>query len=208
MKCTVYWGSNGFVVVPNCVLASRDAERKYGPLLECAHVETDGLDPVLAEDIGLAIDQRTYACVGPDLALHLSYKPIQPLPLPYGFHWERYDESRTSQPMLLMCGWYPPVLVAELMPMGAHGGWMIITSSHKAWAFRGLRVAPTHDAAMHFIAAWAGGCAWALRSEILRSPAVMTAARLSSAKRRRPAAAAATSQRRRDMQSNGGTAGV
>ncbi|HEY1140831.1 MAG TPA: hypothetical protein VGE88_11565 [Lysobacter sp.] len=177
MKCTVYWGSNGFVVVPNCVLASRDAERRHGPLLECGFIETDDLDSTLAEDIGLAIDQSTYACVGPDLALHLSYRPLHALPLPYGFRWQSYDEDQPSQPMLLMCGTHPPVLVAELMPMGEHGGWMVITGSHKAWAFRGLRVAQTHAVAMHFIAAWAGMHATAVRSEILRSPVAIAAAR-------------------------------
>ena len=172
MKCTVYWGSGGgFVVVPDCVVASREAERRFGPLMECARIDTDGLDERLAEDIGLAVDERTYACAGAELALHASYKPTESLPLPYGFKWESCGESANEQPLLLRCGTHPPVLVAELMPVGPKGGWIAITNCHKTWAFRGLRVAQTHMAAMHFIVAWANANALVLRGEILKSPA-------------------------------------
>ena len=100
----------------------------------------------------------------------MSYKALQPLPLPYGFRWECYDGTRDNQPMLLKCGWYPPVLLAELMPLGERGGWIVITNSHKAWAFRGLRVAQTRMAALHFTVAWASMNASMLRNEILRAP--------------------------------------
>ena len=94
MNCTVFWGNNGFVVVPDCLQASVEAEHRHGPLCACARLRTDRLDAPLAERLAAAIDRRSYSCIGADLALHGDYTPTAPLPLPYGFSWQgRDDES-------------------------------------------------------------------------------------------------------------------
>lgn len=194
MNCTVFWGNNGFVVVPDCLQASVEAEHRHGPLCACARLRTDRLDAPLAERLAAAIDRRSYSCIGADLALHGDYTPTAPLPLPYGFSWQGRDDESADEPLLLRCGSRPPVLVAELMPVGARGGWIAITSCHKAWAFRGKHVACKRAAAVHFIAAWANLNASRLRSEILRPP--VEPPRPSASLRQRAADLAAWSRRR------------
>lgn len=167
MKCTVYWADEGLIFVPDCMLASREAERRYGPLLFCATFETEGLASDLAELVEREMDQRSFALIGVDLALRLGYEPKNMLPLPHGFRWQEEDWWQTHEELALLCGRLPPVAVASLRPISHRGGWEVVTNAHKAWPFRGIRVSQSRGAAMHFVAMWANAHASTLRGEIV-----------------------------------------
>ena len=52
MRCIVYRGRQGLVLVPDCMRASMEAEHELGPLVSCGEVETEQLAPLLFHEIG------------------------------------------------------------------------------------------------------------------------------------------------------------
>lgn len=166
MNCVVYWGSEGFVLVPDCMIASREAERRYGPLLRCGSVDTDDLEPDLARTIDTAVDLHSFAPLSSGLALRLGYEPSRSLPLPEGFSWHDPDWWDRGGELALLYGENPPVAVATVEPASKHGGWKAITNCHKGWEFRGARVAVSRAAALQFLTIWANSNAQSVRRDV------------------------------------------
>lgn len=168
MICTVYWGGEGFVLVPDCIVASREAERRFGPLTFCGSLDTQGLSEDLTARIDQEIDERSFVRLNPDLALRLGYQPTRSLPLPHGFRWQEPDWWN-SEELTLLCGRYPPIVVACVHPMGSKGyGWRTITNCHKPPEFRGSRISHTRAAAAQYVTIWACTHAHTIRAEILK----------------------------------------
>lgn len=167
MRCSVYTGRGELVLVPDCMKASREAERGHGPLRHCGSFETDGLPPDLAERIDHAVDDRFYAVLQPELALRLGYAPDCGLPLPQGFEWSLADfwAPHVGATLFYNNG-NSRVPVAEVTPDDAERGWYAITRLFRPWPFRGTHVTNTRAAAVHYLAMWADANAEVLRIEI------------------------------------------
>ncbi|GAB3105485.1 hypothetical protein [Lysobacter terrae] len=166
MNCIVYWGSEGFVLVPDCMVASLEAERRYGPLLRCGSLETEGLEPDLAQLIDKEVDLHSFAPLSAGQAMRLGYAPGRSLPLPDGFSWENPDEWDHGGALTLLYGQDPPVPVAIVEPASKRGGWKAITNCHKGWEFRGARVGASRAAALQFVTIWANSHAQSVRRDI------------------------------------------
>jgi hypothetical protein len=167
MRCTVYFGSAGLVLVPDCMRASVEAEHAYGPLAFCGAFETQGLDPDVLARIDDALDSRSFALIDPDLALRLGYDAARALPLPEGFAWRTDDFWESNESITLLCeqeGEHIPV--AEVVVDESTRGWYAVTRTHRPWQFRGTRVTLSREAAVQFVSAWATLHASALRAEL------------------------------------------
>lgn len=168
MRCSVYTGRGELVLVPDCMKASREAERGHGPLRHCGTFDTDGLPADLVERIEGAFDDHFYVVLQPDLALRLGYDPTCGVPLPEGFDWEVRDfwERDSSARMV-----YVPrnrLPIAEAIPDHSDRGWYAVTRLYRPWQFRGTRVTTTRAAAVHWLAMWADANAEMLRLELER----------------------------------------
>ena len=89
MKLTVYKSvSADYLLVPDCVRASREADRLHGPLVHCGEIESDEYSlPDLWAEVGAQIDARLYAVVDHEVALGL-------LPLCGDMGWPRAGDER------------------------------------------------------------------------------------------------------------------
>ena len=166
MNCTVYWGNEGFVLVPDCMIASREAERRFGPLLRCGSFDTDGIEPGLARTIDQEVDQHSFVMLSTGLALRLGYEPGSSLPLPQGFSWAHSDWWERGGELALLCGRDPSVAVATIEPSSPHGGWKAITNCHKNWAFRGTWISSSRAAVVQFVTIWANTNADTVRRDV------------------------------------------
>lgn len=65
MVFTGYLRNDGaFVLVPDCLVASRDAHARHGPLRFAGHFESNSQpDPVLWERVMADVDRQSYAVV-------------------------------------------------------------------------------------------------------------------------------------------------
>ncbi|WP_157481165.1 MULTISPECIES: hypothetical protein [unclassified Lysobacter] len=70
MNYTVYRGATGiYLLVPDCMKASREAERLHGPLVHCGAVESEGHPlPHLWEAVLTEVDERLYAVLSEHIA--------------------------------------------------------------------------------------------------------------------------------------------
>ena len=76
MTCRVYCRPNGdFIVVPACMLAPREVERRFGPLRHCATVRFLTLPARLAEEIQRQFDSQLFATLPARTAEHLCPGP-------------------------------------------------------------------------------------------------------------------------------------
>jgi hypothetical protein len=167
MHCGVYTGRDGLVLVPDCMRASREAERLHGPLHHCGSFETDGLSADLARRIETALDDQLYAVMEPELALRLGYEPQEGLPLPHGFEWDLGDWWNNNEgAQLFVVRGGRRVAVAEVHADASRTGWYANTRLHRPWQFRGSRVAASRAAAIHFLTVWAVANADALAAEV------------------------------------------
>ena len=155
MLCTVYWRKGGFLLVPDCMKASRDAEQLYGPLQLCGWVNTDSLCPELGQAIEREVESELFMALSPELAVRLGYQATDALPLPAGFTWREGDWWEGEGEVSLLYGENPPVVVAMIGPGGKQGGWITVTSLHRPWEFQGTRVSATRPGAMQYLAMWA-----------------------------------------------------
>lgn len=166
MICTVYWRKGGFILVPDCMKASRAAEQLYGPLRHCGSVDTAKLPAAVSSSLEQKIEQELFAPLSPALAMQLGYEATQNLPLPAGFFWQEGDWWKTGGELSLQYGLEPAVVVATIAPIKAQAGWMCITNRHRPWAFQGISVCPTRAAALQFVAIWADANAQSVRGSI------------------------------------------
>jgi hypothetical protein len=166
MRCSVYTGRGELVLVPDCMQASREAERGYGPLRHCGTFETTGLPDDLAERIDDAFEDRLFVVLQPDLALRLGYDPGGGVPLPDGFEWVIGDFWEPRAGATLVYAGRDQLPVAEATPDDHDRGWYAVTRLYRPWPFRGTRVAATRGAALQFLALWVVANADVVRSEI------------------------------------------
>ena len=166
MLCTVYWRKGGFLLVPDCMKASRAAERLYGPLQLCGRIDTDGLPAELGGAIEREIESELFIALSPELAMRLGYQATDALPLPPGFAWRESDWWARDGEVALLYGETAPVVVAKIGPGDGQGGWIAVTNVHRPWEFQGTRVSPTRPAAMQYVALWADQNAAAVRSGV------------------------------------------
>lgn len=170
MLCTVYWRKGGFLLVPDCMKASRAAEQLYGPLQPCGRIDTDNLCPELGEAIEREIESELFMALSPELAMRLGYQATDELPLPAGFTWRESDWWVRDGEVSLLYGENPPVVVAMIGPGDRHGGWIAVTNFHRPWEFQGIRVVPTRPGAMQYVAMWADQNGAAVRSSVGAHP--------------------------------------
>jgi hypothetical protein len=65
MKFTVYKAEGLYLLVPDCIKASREAEHRYGPLSYCGEIESDDHPSTELWAMVMAdIDTRLFAVVG------------------------------------------------------------------------------------------------------------------------------------------------
>jgi len=166
MRCHVFVGSIGLLLVPDCMQASMEAERAYGPLEPCGAFETGGLEVDLQEQIDHALDEHSFATMGPDLAMRLGYDPDHGLPLPPDFAWENPDfwEGDGRAALLYVAG-RTRVAIAQVVPDAGSHGWYAVTWAHRPWAFRGTRVTLSRPAALQFLSIWVKQHAQELRHD-------------------------------------------
>ena len=153
MRCIVYRGRQGLLLVPDCMRASVEAEREYGPLLHCGEIETERLDPTLVQRIDEALDQGAYALGDVSLALRQAYRADADLPLPEGFAWRLSDFwGERAQAWVV----HEPTgqIVGEVHADGSHYSWRVVTNAHRPWLFRGSHVGNTQAVAMQYLAMW------------------------------------------------------
>lgn len=168
MICTVYWRKGGFILVPDCMRASRTVEQQYGPLRHCGSIDTANLPAGLREGIERDIDAELFSRLTPELATRLGYQAIEDLPLPAGFAWQEDDWWDADCEISLLCVEHEdPVVVATVAPR-RQGGWVATTNRHRPWAFQGAWVCATRAAALQYVAVWAHDHADALRALIRR----------------------------------------
>lgn len=153
VRCIVYRGRKGLLLVPDCMRASVEAERDYGPLQRCGEIETDRLDPMLVHAIDEALDRDAFVQSDVSLALRQAYQAADVLPLPDGFEWHMsdfWDDGVTAKAVHGPSG----VMVAEVRADAASWSWHVVTNTHRPWLFRGTYVATTQAAAMQYLAMW------------------------------------------------------
>ena len=161
MRCIVYRGREGLLLVPDCVRASMEAERDHGPLQRCGEIETDRLDPLLLHAIDDAIDRETFARGDASLALRGAYQPEAMLPLPDEFAWHLPDFWEDGAAAVV----HEPtrVVVATLHADASAWTWTVVTNAHRPWVFRGTYVGPSQPVAMQYLAMWVADHARELR---------------------------------------------
>jgi hypothetical protein len=72
MICRVYCrDGGGLVLVPDCMLAPREAVRQAGPLYHCGVLDTAELPAGLAECIEREFDSQSYALLSEELEARL-----------------------------------------------------------------------------------------------------------------------------------------
>ena len=61
MRCTAYrTRTDHLLLVPDCMVATREAERRFGPLQACGLVDTDRLPPPLQDAVERDFEARSY----------------------------------------------------------------------------------------------------------------------------------------------------
>lgn len=166
MICTVYWRRGGFILVPDCMKASRAAEALYGPLRHCGSIDTAKLPAALGGSVEQDIEQELFAPLSPGLAMQLGYQPTRELPLPEGFFWQEGDWWNTGGERALLFGQAPALTVGTIAPIRAQAGWLCITNRHRPWAYQGVNVCPTRAAALQLLAIWADTNADMVRANV------------------------------------------
>jgi hypothetical protein len=64
MKFTVYKADDLYLLVPDCIKASREAEHLYGPLTYCSKIESDDHPiPELWATVMAEVDARLFAVI-------------------------------------------------------------------------------------------------------------------------------------------------
>lgn len=167
MRCIVYRGRHGLLLVPDCMRASVEAEREYGPLLRCGEIETDRLDPTLVRDIDDALEYGVYALGEASLALRHGYQALADLPLPEGFSWHLSDFWE-EHPEAWIVHDASAQVVGEVHADRPQYTWRVMTNTHRPWLFRGSYVANAQAVAMQYLAMWVSEHAWELQRTAMR----------------------------------------
>lgn len=156
MRCIVYRGRNGLVLVPDCMRASVEAERDFGPLLRCGEIETDRLAPLLIREIEDALDDSSFARGSAALTLRVAYDPGAVVPLPEGFAWQSTDFWGNGPDATSVVHEPTGLVVGEINADTSEWTWHVITNAHRPWVFRGSYVSRSHGAAMQYLSMWVG----------------------------------------------------
>ncbi|MFC5571143.1 hypothetical protein ACFPN1_13840 [Lysobacter yangpyeongensis] len=154
MICTIYRHEKGFILVPDCIKASREAGLRFGPLRSCGTVDTGELAKALAASIEEEVTRCLYAPLSPELALRLGYQLESVPALPSGFAWQEGDGWNTGGERALVYG-PEQIVVATVKPL-PDVGWLATANCHRPAALHISQSHPTRAAAIDFVAAWAG----------------------------------------------------